>query len=137
MTQAPNPIQPEPPQSPSYAFPRAMRLSGGLAYKAVYDANTKKHSGALTIFGKSNQLSHPRLGLSVSRKVGTAVKRNRIKRLLREAFRLTQHNWPAPYDIIIVVRPHDPLPLPEYQTLIAAAIASIHKHWTRRQPPSP
>ncbi len=134
MTQVPTPTQPESPL-PSYAFPRAMRLSGGVAYKSVYDANTKKHSTFLTVFGKPNALPHPRLGLSVSRKVGTAVKRNRIKRLLREAFRLTQHDWPASYDIIIVVRPHDPLPLPDYQHLITTAAAAIHKHWTRRQTP--
>ncbi len=115
------------------AFPPAMRLSGSLAFKMVYDANTKKYVGPLTFFGKPNGLSHARLGLSVSRKVGTAVKRGKIKRMLREAFRLTQHEWPAGYDIIIVVRPHDPLPLAEYQSLLQTGIASIHKNWSRRQ----
>jgi ribonuclease P protein component len=121
-----------PPPGKDASYPKALRLSGSLAFKAVYDANTKKHAGPVTIFGRANGLLHPRLGLSVSRKVGSAVKRNRIKRLLREAFRLSQHEWPGAYDIIIVVRAHDPVSLDEYKQMILTGAKSIHKHWGRR-----
>jgi ribonuclease P protein component len=47
----------------------------------------------------------PRLGLSVSRKVGGAVERNRIKRLIREAFRLELARLHPGYDIVVVARP--------------------------------
>lgn len=58
----------------------------------------------LTIFIKSNDIGIRRLGLSVSRKIGIAVKRNRIKRYLREFFRLNKELFPASSDISISVK---------------------------------
>jgi ribonuclease P protein component len=45
-----------------------------------------------------------RLGVTVSRKVGPAVTRNRVKRLIREAFRLNQHQLPTSWDLVVVAR---------------------------------
>lgn len=55
-------------------------------------------------FCAANGLPHARLGLSVSRKVGNAVFRNRWKRLLREAFRLMRDRLPVGLDLVIVPR---------------------------------
>ena len=58
----------------------------------------------IVLYGCENDLPHPRRGLVVSRKTGGAVIRNRWKRLLREAFRLSRPQLPASVDLVIVPR---------------------------------
>jgi len=84
----------------------------------VYDVGAKETRGPLRIFARANGLAYSRLGISISRRVGIAVKRNRIKRLLREAFRLSREALPTGYDWVVVVRPHEPMGLGEYQDLL-------------------
>jgi ribonuclease P protein component len=95
----------------------------------VFEARQKQSRGPITLYMRPNELGHLRLGLSVSRTVGTAPRRNRIKRLLREAFRLMQHDLPRGYDLVIVVRPHSPLILAEYQRLLSALAVKLHQQW--------
>jgi ribonuclease P protein component len=90
--------------------------------------------GPLVLFGVPNNKSVTRLGFSTSRKVGNAVRRNRIRRLLRESFRLLQHDLPAGYDLVIVVRAHEPLKLAEYQQLLRQLCASLNAAWQKRSP---
>ncbi len=68
----------------------------------------------------------PRLGVSVSRKVGGAVDRNKVKRLLREAFRAESGRLPGDVDVVIVARP-DALELVEREGLagVQAAVAEL------------
>ena len=114
-------------------FRRAMRLSGTKAFGAVFDAKMRKHAGPLSVLTRPNELGFNRLGLSVSRKVGHAVRRNRIKRRLREAFRTQQHELPQGYDIVVVVRPHDPLRgMAEYARGLREAVEAGHRGWQKR-----
>ena len=112
-----------------YRFTRRQRLSGRRRFETVYAGRVRKTVGPLAVCAIPNGLGYCRLGLSVPRAVGPAVRRNRIKRRLREAFRLSQHDWPGTYDMVIVVRPHEPATPAEYQRLLLSAMRSIHPRW--------
>jgi ribonuclease P protein component len=71
-------------------------------FKRIYAARLTARDDLLLVYAAGNGLEHPRLGLSVSRKVGGAVVRNRWKRLLREAFRLEQRSLPAGVDLVTI-----------------------------------
>lgn len=118
----------------SYTFPRTHRLKSKLDFSRVFDARVREHRGPLTLYALPNELGHPRLGISMSRKVGTAARRNRIKRLLRESFRFHQHDLPRCYDFVVAVRPHEPFILAEYQKLMTALMGKLHATWERRKP---
>jgi len=109
-----------------------MRLHGQHAFAAVRDGKMRKNAGPLSLLSSPNALAHLRLGLVVPRRVGTAAARNRIKRLVREAFRLSQHDWPQGYDLIIIVHPHEPATLADYQRLLFGLMRSSHADWSRR-----
>jgi ribonuclease P protein component len=113
----------------SFCFPRSHRLSGKLLFAAVYDAKMKSSRGPLVMYSLPNELGHLRMGISISRKVGIAPKRNRIKRLLREAFRLNHFSVASGYDLVIVVRPHEPMPLGEYQQALGYLIQKSESAW--------
>ena len=116
----------------TYRYSRKLRLQHALEFQAAYAGKVRESRGPLTVFAIPNILGHPRLGLSVGRKVGTAPKRNRIKRLLREAFRLMQHDLPRGYDLVINVRPHETAMLADYQRMLSAAVVKLHAKWTER-----
>jgi len=118
-------------------FRRAQRLGHAREFQAAYGRGLRKIRGPLTVFGRPNGLESSRLGLSVGRRVGPAVVRVRLKRLLREAFRQQRASMPPGYDLVVSVRPHRPLPLAEYQRLLAGAWESIHRECGRRAEPPP
>jgi ribonuclease P protein component len=61
--------------------------------------------GSFAMYARNNQRSVSRLGLIVSRSVGNAVKRNRVKRLLREVFRRIKNHFAFPTDLVIRANP--------------------------------
>ena len=82
-------------------FPWHHRIVNGSEYRAVYDAGLKLHSERFVLFAKANTLGHHRLGITVSRKVGGAVIRNRVKRLFREIFRRSSAEIHPSFDIVL------------------------------------
>ena len=78
----------------------------------------------LLVYACENELDRPRLGLSVSRKVGGAVVRNRWKRMLREAFRLSKADLPRAADLVVIPRRSEP---PELAALIRSLAAQSRR----------
>ena len=115
-----------------HTFPNSRHLRLPSEFSAVYEARVRESRGPLMVYALPNTLGYPRLGMSVNRKVGTAVRRNRIRRLIRESFRLLQHDLPQGYVLGVVVRPHEPLILAEYQKLLMALILKLHRAWQSR-----
>ena len=89
--------------------PKRGRLSRSAEFERVYRQGRSHGNRHLVLYtfprepGSSDD--EPRVGLSVSRKVGGAVDRNRVKRLLREAFAAESGRLPAGHDVVVVARP--------------------------------
>ena len=128
----PNNPQPAAGDSPRSTFRRRDRLTGSNAFEHVFSAKATKPAGPLLVRACPNEVGRHRLGLAVPRRAGKAHERNRVKRLLREAFRLTRHRWPGSYDVVVNVRPHEPLPLEAYRRLLTEALAELHRLWEKR-----
>lgn len=80
---------------------KEQRLRRQEDFDRVYAQDAFAADGVLVVRAAANGLGWTRLGLSVSRKVGNAVMRNRWKRLIREAFRLSQHELPVGLDLVV------------------------------------
>jgi len=86
------------------SFPKQLRLRSRTDFRQVYERRCSVADGMLRLVGRLNALEYSRIGLSVSREVGRAVIRNRWKRLLREAFRLSRERLPGGLDFVAIPR---------------------------------
>ena len=95
--------------------PKRRRLSRSAEFERVYRQGRSKGNRYLVLYAfprEEDGEEGPRLGLSVGRRVGGAVDRTRVKRVLREAFWEEARRLPAGSDYVVVARP-DSLPLVE------------------------
>jgi ribonuclease P protein component len=88
---------------PRETFRAEDRIRKRSEYQRVYDRGRKVTSRSFTLFLLENDLRRPRLGITVTRRVGPAVRRNRAKRLVREWFRKAKANLPG-VDLLVHAR---------------------------------
>jgi len=82
-------------------FPRTCRLTTRRQFLTVYAEGRRVASKSFTLFGLPNSAGTCRLGITVTRKVGGAVRRNRIKRRLRDVFRRNRIHFTPHVDIVV------------------------------------
>jgi len=96
------------------------RLSRDEEYRAVFGHRCRKSRGPATVFVRPNGRAEHRLGLSIGKRVGAAHERGRVKRMIREAFRLERASIPTDpaggaYDLVVTARRHDPATLERWR----------------------
>ena len=106
-------------------FPVRQRIRLSREFDGLFREGKAFHFREMTLRALPNALAYSRLGLSVGKRCGNAVRRNRIKRLLREAFRLNRELLETPCDIAIA-------PRPEWRALTLAAIEPVFKEALRK-----
>ena len=87
--------------APRQDLPRACRLVRRAEYDAVYRDGRRRSSRQFTAFLRPNDLDLSRFGWSIKKALGSAVRRNRIRRRLREILRLHQQEIAPGWDIVI------------------------------------
>ncbi len=82
-------------------FPWRQRIVKSSDFRSLYNTGRRLDAGKFVLFGRPNTLGYHRLGLTVSRKVGCAMVRNRVKRLFREIFRRSSAGLPCHFDFVV------------------------------------
>ncbi|MDF9392883.1 MULTISPECIES: ribonuclease P protein component [Methylococcus] len=108
-----------------YGFPKSRRLTSAVEFRFVFEDACRSSDPWLTVLARPNNRAHARLGLALSRKqIRKAVDRNRIKRLVRESFRLRQAELGA-VDYVVMARS------PATAASSAILLRALEKHWLR------
>jgi len=91
-------------ENPDSRFPPSLRVRSRSDYLAIQRTGRKVRGRCFTLLTLRNDLPFSRFGLTVSKKIGKAVDRNRIKRKIREIQRLCRHRILPGYDIVLIAR---------------------------------
>ena len=119
-------------QQLTFRLPKSQRLKSTDDFKRCYDG-LRAGDDHLLLFSVSNDLNTTRVGVSVSKKHGNAVARNRKKRLLREAFRLVQHDLDKGNDYVVVPRQRSDSRLVDFQASLVRLANKLRKRRIAQQ----
>ncbi|MFT7537634.1 MAG: ribonuclease P protein component [Hyphomicrobiaceae bacterium] len=106
--------------------PAEYRLRSQRDFRSVYGRGRRASGAWLTVvvwLRRPGEIPAPRIGLSVSKDHGGAVRRNKLKRVLREAFRMERVGMPANIDVVLIPKKRDDnMPLAEIRVELPALI---------------
>lgn len=103
----------------------AFRIASAGDFQRVFAHRVRSDLGWIVIHAAPNSLPRIRLGLSIGVRVGKAVRRVRVKRMIREAFRLQRSGLPVGLDIVVGARSHGDRPLADYKEAIAIEVPKL------------
>lgn len=111
-----------------FLFPKSRHLRSSLDFARVYGRKQRASDTHLLIYADQNpDGAQTRIGFSISKKNGNSPARHRIRRLLREAFRLTQHEISDGLDLILIPRPGSNSTLGDYQHSLVELSRKLHR----------
>lgn len=128
--------RPVPPDG--FRLPREARLTRASEFRRVYGRGLRARGSSLVVVAEPRRAPGHRLGVSVSKDHGCAVRRNKIKRLLREAFRLERPTLPGRFDLVLIPQPRaGKFALVELRAELAALVARLAEGGGRARRRSP
>jgi len=95
-------------------------------FRKVYAAGKSRSDGMLVIYLMKNNLTHNRIGISVSKKIGNSIVRHHVTRLIRESFRLHDEEVSPGYDIVAVAR--NPAAKAKYGEIENSYLGLLYRH---------
>ncbi|MCP3993462.1 MAG: ribonuclease P protein component [bacterium] len=117
---------------PDQRFPRSWRLTARRQFLAVYEKGRRVYSPSLAIFAVPNRIGHCRVGFTVTRKVGGAVARNRVKRVLRDIVRRNRSRLDHSLDLVVNTKPSTlTTPTAELENQFRRCIANLSRSSSR------
>lgn len=119
------------PRSPQ-KFPKKARVRSKLDFTAIYERGLRISDSCMSLISLSNNDFQSRLGLAVSKRCGNSVQRNRLKRRLREAFRMSQAELPTGLDLVIQPRANTPIHLAVLRQSMISLAKRAAKKWASR-----
>jgi ribonuclease P protein component len=116
---------------PDQTLPRDERLRKRSGFMEVQGRGKKLHTDSFLVFvlPRKDGLAPPRLGITVSKKVGDAVLRNRVKRLVREAFRRNKALFPQGLDVVFIAKRN--AVETEFDQVVREIQRLCHRHFAR------
>ena len=96
-------------------------------FDAVYNHRRSVSDSGLILYARENDLPHTRIGFSISRKYGGAVQRVRLRRLYREAFRLSKEQLPSGLDLVLIPRTQQEPSLEDLRKSLVKLVKQAHK----------